>query len=71
MIFREWHYIYIHNVTEQKTPIMKNAASTKTIILLQVLDIELKGIIETDLQKFKMKQRNKNSLEFIRQLIAA
>ncbi len=51
---------------------MKNVTSTRNNILLKALDIELKAIIQKDLKKFRtMKQQTKNSLEFIRQMLAA
>jgi hypothetical protein len=45
--------------------------STKTTILLKALDIELKKILEQDLQKFKVQQQVKNNQVFLKQLLAA
>jgi len=51
---------------------MKNAASIKTKILLKAIDIELKAILEKDLRNLRMRQQQTtNSLEFIRQMMAA
>ena len=45
--------------------------STQTTVLLKALDIELKRIIEQDLQKFKAKQQAQNNISFLKQLMAA
>lgn len=45
--------------------------SIKTDILLKAIDIELKRIIDQDLQKFKAEQQRKKNLAFIQQLVAA
>ena len=47
---------------------MKN--STKTTVILKALDIELKAIIQKDLQNFKEVQ-HKNSQTAVKQLMAA
>jgi hypothetical protein len=45
--------------------------SVQTTILLKAFDIELKRIIDADLQKFKAEQQRKKNLSFIKQLLAA
>jgi hypothetical protein len=45
--------------------------STQTTILLKALDIELKKIIEQDLQKYKAAQQAKKNRLFLQQLLAA
>lgn len=45
--------------------------STQTIILLKALDIELKKIIEQDLQKYRAAQQAKKNKMFLQQLLAA
>jgi len=47
---------------------MKN--STKTIVMLKALDIELKAILEKDLKAFKAAEQQKKNAAFL-QLIAA
>ncbi|MFA6085510.1 hypothetical protein [Mucilaginibacter sp.] len=45
--------------------------SIKTTILLKAFDIELKRIIDQDLEKYKTEQQRKKNLEFVKQLLAA
>jgi len=45
--------------------------STQTTIMLKALDIELKRIIEQDLQKYKATQQAKKNISFLQQLLAA
>ncbi|CAM3973324.1 hypothetical protein MUGA111182_19950 [Mucilaginibacter galii] len=45
--------------------------STQTTILLKALDIELKKIIEQDLQKYRAAQQAKKNKMFLQQLLAA
>lgn len=45
--------------------------SLQTTILLKAFDIELKKIIDQDLQKFKAEQQRKKNMQFIQQLLAA
>jgi hypothetical protein len=47
---------------------MKN--STKTIVLLKALDLELKTILERDIKNFKSAQQRKNNLAFLQQIAA-
>ncbi|WP_156088735.1 hypothetical protein [Mucilaginibacter pedocola] len=45
--------------------------SVQTTILLKALDLELKKIIDADLQKFRAEQQRQKNLSFIKQLLAA
>jgi len=45
--------------------------STKTTILLKALDLELKSILKTDLQNFRIVQLAKNNAVANKQLLAA
>jgi len=45
--------------------------SIKTTILLKAFDIELKRILDQDLEKYKAEQQRKKNLEFVKQLLAA
>jgi len=45
--------------------------STQTTILLKALDIELKKIIEQDLQKYRAAQQAKKNKMFLQQLLSA
>jgi hypothetical protein len=45
--------------------------SVQTTILLKAFDIELKRIIDADLQKYRAEQQRKKNLLFIKQLLAA
>jgi hypothetical protein len=48
---------------------MKN--SIHTAILLKAFDIELKRILDEDLEKYRAEQQRKKNLMFVRQLLAA
>lgn len=45
--------------------------STQTTVLLKALDIELKRILEQDLQNFKAKKQAEKNIMFLKQLLAA
>ena len=45
--------------------------STKTIVMLKALDMELRAIILNDLKNFKANQQNKNNQDNSKQLLAA
>ncbi|MBD1393349.1 hypothetical protein [Mucilaginibacter glaciei] len=45
--------------------------SIKTIVMLKAIDLELKRIIDADLQKFKAGQQRKKNLAFVQMLMAA
>ena len=45
--------------------------SVQNTILLKALDLELKKIIDADLQKFRAEQQRQKNLSFIKQLLAA
>lgn len=45
--------------------------SIKTNVMLKAIDLELKRIIDADLQKFKAEQQRKKNLAFVQMLLAA
>ncbi|WP_166727753.1 hypothetical protein [Mucilaginibacter gilvus] len=45
--------------------------SLQTTILLKAFDIELKKIIDADLEKYKAEQQRKKNISFLKQLLAA
>ena len=64
-----WHCYRVGKVSNLTINIMK--MSTQTTILLKAIDIELKKIIEQDLQDYKAAQQAKKNRLFLQDLLAA
>lgn len=66
---KEWHCYRVDSVSYLIITTMK--MSTQTTVLLKAIDIELKKIIEQDLQKYRAAQQAKKNKQFLKELLAA
>ena len=55
-----WHNVGIKENTNTKTKLMKT--STNTSVTLKSIDLELKALLQQDIERFKMTKENKEAL---------